>query len=155
MIELFELRQTVTRLYENCLMEAQNQTGLSRGELDVLLFLANHPQYDTATDVVRVRRFSKSHVSATVEKLAQRGMLSRRVEENNRRVVRLTLQPAAQDAIAQGRRAQENFSRRLFAGISQEEQAEFARVLSLVCKNAALGESTASGATKQKENMEA
>ena len=66
MLELFELRQAVTQLYESCLMEAQTQTGLSRGELDVLLFLANHPEYDTATDVVKIRRLSKSHVSATV-----------------------------------------------------------------------------------------
>lgn len=143
MFELFELRQAVTQLYESCLMEAQTQTGLSRGELDVLLFLANHPEYDTATDVVKIRRLSKSHVSATVEKLVQRGMLARRVEENNRRVVLLSLQSAAAEAIAQGRKAQENFSRRLFAGISPQEQAEFARVLRHICKNAGLGETGA------------
>lgn len=112
MLELFELRQAVTQLYESCLMEAQTQTGLSRGELDVLLFLANHPEYDTATDVVKIRRLSKSHVSATVEKLVQRGMLARRVEEKNRRVVRLSLQSAAAEAIAQGRKARKTSGRR-------------------------------------------
>ena len=70
-------------------------------------------------------------------------MLARRVEEKNRRVVRLSLQSAAAEAIAQGRKAQKNFSRRLFAGISPQEQAEFARVLRHMCKNAGLGETGA------------
>ena len=112
--------------------------GLSRGEMDVLLFLANHPAYDTATDVVKVRGLSKSHVSAMVDKLAQRGMLLRQVEESNRRVVRLSLLPAAAQAVALGREAQEQFNRRLFAGISPLEQSNFERTLHAICRNAGL-----------------
>ena len=138
MHELFELRQAVTRLYERCLAQAQQQTGLSRGEMDVLLFLANHPAYDTATDVVKMRGLSKSHVSAMVDKLAQRGMLLRQVEESNRRVVRLSLLPAAAQAVALGREAQEQFNRRLFAGISPSDQSNFERILHAICRNAGL-----------------
>lgn len=139
MHELFELRQAVTRLYERCMTEAQTSTGLSRGELDVLLFLANHPAFDTATDVVRVRGLSKSHVSASVDKLARRGLLARRVEAGNRRVVRLSLLPAAEEAVACGRAAQEDFNHRLFRNVSPAEQTNFARILKQLCENAGLG----------------
>lgn len=138
MHELFELRQAVARLYERCMAEAQARTDLTRGELDVLLFLANHPGYDTATDVVKVRGLSKSHVSATVEKLVRRGMLARRVEDRNRRVVRLSMLPPAAEAVACGREAQALFNRRLFRGISPEDHTVFLRVLQRLCVNAGL-----------------
>ena len=33
----------------------------------ILLFLANNPEYDTASEIVRVRQLTKSHVSASIE----------------------------------------------------------------------------------------
>ena len=39
---------------------------LTRNELDVILFLANNPDYDRAVDIVNNRGLSKSHVSLSI-----------------------------------------------------------------------------------------
>lgn len=51
------------RLYTRRFAELLRETGLNQAEMDVLLFLANNPPYDTARDIVRRRGLAKSHVS--------------------------------------------------------------------------------------------
>ena len=89
MLELLDLRQALMRAYDHCLTPVQEASGLNRTELDVLLFLANNPAYDTAADMVRRRGLSKSHVSTTVERLVQRGLLTRSADQADRRTVHL------------------------------------------------------------------
>ena len=50
---------------------------LTRNELDVLLFLANNPEFDRAVDIVNNRGLSKSHVSLSISNLERRGFLER------------------------------------------------------------------------------
>ena len=52
------------RLYDQTMDPIAQQWDLTRMELDILLFLANAPAYDTAADIVERRRLTKSHVSA-------------------------------------------------------------------------------------------
>ena len=47
---------------------------LTRNELDVMLFLANNPDYDRAVDIVNHRGLAKSHVSMSVTSLENRGL---------------------------------------------------------------------------------
>ena len=46
---------------------------LSMREIDVLLFLANNPCYDTARDITEYRGISKSQVSQAVDLLTEQG----------------------------------------------------------------------------------
>jgi len=68
---------------------------LTRNELDVLLFLANNPEYDRAVDIVNNRGLSKSHVSLSVSNLEGRGLLRREEDAIDRRTVHLHLLPKA------------------------------------------------------------
>ena len=64
------------------------------GEVQVLLFLANHPGNDTARDVVELRGLPKSQVSRAVDLLVSRGFLQRRPDETDRRVIHLAITEA-------------------------------------------------------------
>ena len=59
---------------------------LTRNELDILLFLANNPEYDRAADIVAIRRIAKSHVSLSVSSLEKRHLLLREFLESDRRM---------------------------------------------------------------------
>ena len=96
--------------------------GLTRMELDIMLFLANNPQFDTTTDIVERRLLTKSHVSASVKSLAERGFLSRSHTPDNRKTIHLSLCPAADPVIADGRAAQDQFFSLLFTGFSDEDR---------------------------------
>ena len=51
------------------------ELGLSQTALDILLFLANNPDYKTARDIVEVRHIKANLVSMNVDKLVQEGYL--------------------------------------------------------------------------------
>ncbi|MGM9538302.1 MAG: MarR family winged helix-turn-helix transcriptional regulator [Candidatus Onthomonas sp.] len=107
-----------------------SQFGLTRMELDVLLFLASNPTRDTASEMIRTRGFSKSHVSAAVKRLIQQGCLKGVTRSGNHKAIHLQLLPPAEAAVRAGQAAQEEFFRFLFQTISPEERETLVRVLS-------------------------
>ena len=118
--------------------------GLTRMELDVLLFLASNPTRDTAAEMIRTRGFSKSHASAAVKGLIQRGCLRGVTKSGNHKAIHLQLLPGAEEAVQAGQAAQEEFFRLLFQTISPEERETLVRVLSRMVAQLA--------AENQKEN---
>lgn len=84
--------------------------GLTRMELDVLLFLASNPTRDTAAEMIRTRGFSKSHVSAAVKGLIQRGCLRGVTKSGNHKAIHLQLLPGLKRLCRQDRRPRRNFS---------------------------------------------
>lgn len=61
------------------------ELGLSQTALDILLFLANNPDYKTARDIVEVRHIKANLVSMNVDKLVQEGYLERYAVASDRR----------------------------------------------------------------------
>ena len=94
---------------------------MTRNELDVLLFLANNPDYDRAVDIVNNRGLSKSHVSLSVSSLESRGLLLREEDPDDRRTIRLKLTEAAKPVVESGQMAQKRFFESLHQGISREQ----------------------------------
>ena len=110
---------------------------LSAIEADVLLFLANYPDYDTAAQIAALRGISKSHVSLAVASLCKRGYLSRRADPGNRRRLHLAISPAASEAVSYGMTQQQLFCERLFDGFSEAERELSFRSLRRVADNCA------------------
>lgn len=111
------------------------QYGLTRNELDVILFLANNPGFDRAADIVSIRQMAKSHVSLSVNNLEQRGFLTREFETTDRRVAHLTLTEAALPIAGEGQEIQQRFFRKIFAGLTQEELILFGTIQEKICRN--------------------
>lgn len=100
---------------------------LTRNELDVILFLANNPDYDRAVDIVNHRGLSKSHVSLSVNNLESRGILKRVADPADRRTVHLRLTEQAEPIMEVGCRVQKQFMDYLHQGVT-EEQLELMRL---------------------------
>ena len=103
---------------------------LTRNELDVLLFLANNPDYDRAVDIVNNRGLSKSHVSLSITNLERREFLCRIPDPTDRRTVHLKLTDKAKEITDVGCRVQKQFMEYLHQGVSREQlelMMEFAR----------------------------
>ena len=112
-----------------------NAHGLTKTELDVLLFLGNNPGLDRAADIVRIRQLTKSHVSLSVSNLEQRGFLRREYDPEDRRAAHLKLTEAALPILQEGKRIQQEFFGRIFAGLSEEEIVFWRAILDKVCRN--------------------
>ncbi|MEG0780823.1 MAG: helix-turn-helix domain-containing protein, partial [Oscillospiraceae bacterium] len=79
------LQKQLIDLYHGVIDRAAADCGLSRPEADVLLFLHNNPQYNTARDVAEYRGVSRAYVSRAVELLLGRGLLRVEVHPTDRR----------------------------------------------------------------------
>ncbi len=123
------------RLYVRCFADLLAETGLCQAEMDVLLFLANNPPYDTARDMVRRRGLAKSHVSAAVDSLVGKGLLLRTYRGGNRKVVHLERLPASDELVEQGRRIQAAFFDAILKGMTDEERQAFELILRRIHDN--------------------
>ena len=121
--------------YDLYLEPVCRQYALTRNELDVLLCLANNPDFDRAADIVHIRKIAKSHVSLSVTNLEQRGLLTREFDPDDRRTAHLKLTDTAREIAAEGARCQEAFFSRIFEGLSREELDLWRSLLDRVCVN--------------------
>jgi len=111
----------IKRLYENTLAEAARRCGLTLPEADVLAFLRENPEFDTARDVALYREVSKAYVSNAVEVLAGKGYLTVRRDTRDRRVQHLTITPAAAGIAERLHQAQLRFYGTVTRGIPMQE----------------------------------
>lgn len=119
--------QGMRRLYGSLFAPMLARYALTQTEADVLMFLANNPECDTARDMVEQRHLAKSHVSASVDALVQRGLLERFFRDGNRKTIHLRPIEQARPVIEEGTRVQNRFGAVMIAGFSEEEvlQLEF------------------------------
>lgn len=131
----FDSLQQAQKAYTRLLEPVCAQWNTTRNELDILLFLANNPEFDRATDIVTHRGVTKSHVSLSVTALEARGLLKRRIDPADRRTIHLELAGDA-PAIAQaGQDAQKQFFDRIFSGLTPEEFSQWRGIMEKVTKN--------------------
>ena len=133
---IWDVMTAMRSLYCAQLEAASRECGLARVELDILLFLANNPQFDTATDIVERRCISKAHVSQSVKTLEQRGYLERHYAGDNRRTIHLRLLACAQPAVDAGREARARCFAALLEGFSAAECEQLRSYLSRISDNA-------------------
>lgn len=122
-------------LYDQTLDPVAQQWGLTRMELDLLLFLHNNPAHDTAAEAVRLRQWTKSHVSSAVHSLRAKGLLSASHPPGNRKTLRLSPLPAAQSAIRQGVDAQQSFYHAMIQGFTPQELLVLETISEKIARN--------------------
>lgn len=105
------------------------EIGMPQTAFDILLFLANNPDFHTARDIVEIRGIKANLVSMNVEKLVREGLLERRPVPGDRRKTMLVCTGKAQSVIEAGRHLQERFFDSLFDGIDEESREAFCRVV--------------------------
>lgn len=103
--------------------------------LDILLFLANNPEYTTARDIVEVRSIKANLVSQHVDRMVREGYLCRKEVQGDRRKRDLSLTEKAMPIIEAGRRMQMDFFETLFHGISEEEKRAFFETMDIMSRN--------------------
>ena len=117
----FSHANKMTKAYHVMLTPLCKEAGLPPLALDILLFLANNPEHNTAKDICRMRGHKSGIVSVHVERLVNDGLLERREMPGDRRQTRLVCTERAQDIITRGREIQWKFGLRLMEGISKED----------------------------------
>ena len=119
MKHIFEHFISGEQAYTQIVAPVCEKYGLTYAEITVLMFLANHPTLDTASDIVKCRHIAKSQVSISVRSLNERGWLTKEYRGINHKSVHLSITDQASDMIKDGHEAQESFGKMLFHGVSE------------------------------------
>ena len=134
---LLEFTQQVNRAYSACCEPVCQKFRISRTSFDILLFLANNPEFYTAKDVARYRNLKPNVVSCHVDQMVGSGYLTRTAVPEDRRQIRLQYTRKALPLIEEGQRMQKDFHERLVCGLRQEELDAFQRCFRIITENAA------------------
>lgn len=108
---------------------------LQQVSFDILMFLANNPEYTTAQEISEIRSIKKNLVSVHVEKLVQMGYLSRSSVEGDRRKIHLSCTEKAKPIVDAGRDAQEKFYQCLMAGVTAEQWKVYEEIHAIIDGN--------------------
>ena len=129
-MQFFEHISLLKSAYTTCTKPACERWQLTQMEFDVLMFLANNPQFDTAAEIVKLRKLTKSNVSVALKQLAARGLLEPYYQDGNRKTL-----PAAAPILEDGRAAQGRFGAILFCGFSSSDLAQFQSMMERISGN--------------------
>ena len=119
--ELFMGIRSLFRLYEKKIKKVCAEHDLTVIEADVISFLQNNPEKDTAADIVELRMLSKGAVSKAVESLIQKSFLERIPDTEDRRKIHLRLKPQADPVTKSIDRVREEFLDTILKGFTKDE----------------------------------
>ena len=108
---------------------------LPQTAFDILMFLANNPEFRTARDIVEIRKLKANLVSVNVDKLVRDGYLKRQAIKGDRRKTELICTEKAQPIIVKGRQLQQSFIDRLLIGLDEEARQKFMEILTIMDQN--------------------
>ena len=132
----WDKHKTITSYYELLSGRVCDQYGLTQMEYDILMFLHNNPQHNTAADIVRIRKSTKSHVSSSLKKLEDRGLIERKQSEENKKHIEIVLLDTAELIVEAGINAQKQFAQNVLSGLTEEEKHICISIFDKICCNA-------------------
>lgn len=134
MINIFEHYQLGEKLYEQVVSGVYKKHNLTYMEFTVMMFLANN-KYDTASDIVKYRSLTKSHISLAVKTLEEKGIIACKYQKNDRRTKHLQLTDLAKNIVEDGRVAQKQFIEMLNCGLSDSDIEKIKDIFEIINEN--------------------
>ena len=125
----------ISRAYTRSCKALCHELDIPQTAFDILMFLANHPEYKSARDIVEIRRIKANLVSINVDRLVQEGLLVRREVAHDRRKVELELTEKAAPIVERGRTVQKQFIDTMLQGIDETTLAAFHAMLTRMEQN--------------------
>ena len=132
----WDKHKTITSYYELLSSRICDQYGLTQMEYDILMFLHNNPQHNTAAEIVKIRKSTKSHVSTSLKKLENKGFIERIQSEDNKKHIEIVLRDKAELIVEAGINVQKQFAQNVLSGLTEEETHMCIKVFNKICNNA-------------------
>ena len=132
---IIRIARTIMQSYNARCKPLCQEIGMPQTAFDILMFLANNPEFDTARDIVECRYIKANLVSVNVESLVREGYLTREKSPGDRRKVRLVCTEKAGPVVERGRQLQSQFAGEMFQNVDERQKEDFFQVLHLLESN--------------------
>ncbi len=135
MIDLKETFHEVSlkrRMYFDRMIE---ETELNLMEIEILVFLSQHPESNTFTEIMNSKGYAKSYISKAISNLVKSEYITKESTANNKKVYRLYLLEKSQDIVEAYFRCVTQFRSDAFQNVSDEERIVFENVINKILEN--------------------
>lgn len=132
---IFNAANRFIEAYHAALQPICKDTGLPPMAVDILMFVANNPDRNTAGDICRCRGLKTGIVSVHIDRLVNEGLLLRQAVPGDRRKTQLVCTEKAGSIIEKGRELQKSFAQKLLVGISDADVEVFHNCLTVLSNN--------------------
>ena len=132
----WDKHKTITSYYELLSGEVCDRYELTQMEYDILMFLHNNPQHNTAAEIVKIRKSTKSHVSTSLKNLEDKGLVERIQSKTNKKHIEIVLLDKAELIVEAGINAQKKFAQNVLSGLTEEEKYMCINIFDKICNNA-------------------
>lgn len=123
------------KILEDEVLELRKKYGLKQAELEIINFLSCSGENNTSTDIHRHLLMNRGHISQAVDGLIKHGYLRSVPDEKDRRYIHYFLTDAALPVAEAIQKTQEEVTRMIFDGFSQEEIEMFQALARKMAKN--------------------
>lgn len=120
-IDFISTSTKAMKAYESFCQPLCKKFQLSQTSFDVLMFLANNPEFNTARDICEIRGIRSGMASVAVDFLVKNGYLIRQADPDDRRIWRLLITEKSTEIILAGKQIQQEFGHQLTEGISEKD----------------------------------
>ena len=132
----WDKHKTIISYYELLSGAVCDRYELTQMEYDILMFLHNNPQNNTAAEIVKIRKSTKSHVSTSLKTLENKGLVERKQSKENKKHIEIFLLDKAELIVEAGLNAQKEFAKNVLSGMTEEEKHMCMKVFDKICNNA-------------------
>ena len=129
--KLLVLLHQLVKLYQLSSHDICDSFSITQAELDILSFLHNNPKQDTAKTICEIRFLKKSIVSQSIDKLVRRGFVEKTADPGDRRLLHLSLTPAADECVKRIDAMQRSYFKSIFSCC---DDAEMKQLVSIMAK---------------------
>ncbi len=133
--QMYKNANNFLRAYHKCIAPLCDKYNLLPLSVDIVMFLANNPDYPTAKDICKMRFLKPSLVSFHVDNLVKEGYVERCPSASDRRQITLRLTDKSQPLVSDGRLVQQRFAESIGQGVSDEERSIFVRCMEKMDEN--------------------
>lgn len=123
------------KLLEKEYRQLEREYKLKKIDIQILQYLSNAGQCDTAKDIVALGLFTKGHVSQSLASLRAKGLICAIRDQEDARCIHLQLTSDAIEIIHQIEVIYQGIMAIMFQGLTEEEIATFKRVGRQILQN--------------------
>ncbi|MCR5153795.1 MAG: MarR family winged helix-turn-helix transcriptional regulator, partial [Lachnospiraceae bacterium] len=123
------------RVLEYYFETVKKQYNLKKVDMEVLLYLSKCGEKNTPTDVYKYLGLNRGHVSQAIDDLIEKCYIKPVADPEDRRITHYLVTNDALEVIKKIALLKEDFDKKLFEGISEEELKEYKRITLKIIEN--------------------
>lgn len=137
-MHFWDQHKVITYYYESLSKSICEKYNLTKMEYDILMFLYNNPQFNTAADIVKVGKSTKSHVSLALKSLREKGLIEKKQSPKNKKIVEIFMLDEAKKIVEDGIDLQKRLMHNLLDGFTEDEKKMWKSMFDKICANSEL-----------------